>query len=94
MHVPNFLLKPSTEVSQIFGDAQEKDMARRLIRLIPEDFGACCCSAANVEHGVPVSLITLCWSHFGRSQSVYLQVLGITRLDKTITTVHNLWTLA
>lgn len=29
MHVPDFALRPFAEVAQIFGDAQEKDMALR-----------------------------------------------------------------
>lgn len=56
-----------------------------------------CCTAVSggARGGSEAHQALLCSFHGCRvSQSVYLQVPGITRLDKSITTMCNLWTLA
>lgn len=53
------------------------------------------CSVGGAGGGREAHQALLCsFQHCRMAQSIYLQAPGITRLDKSITSVCNLWTLA
>lgn len=84
----------SAPASEVFGVPKGRTCSQTQSSCTPKGAAVCCNAswgtAASQAHQALLGSFHDC----RMAQSIYLQTAGITRLDKSITTMGNLWTLA